>query len=634
MEIENQSQQPEQIKQTPKETQMEIEQQITQPETTIREIREETQQLNISITPAITSNHIEVSNTPNDSNTSQNDDNNEINKNNENENLNEIVTPIKSVKTSSQSLSIDLLKTSMKQTTQLNQLNQLNKMNQMNNLNNLNKLNNENNVNNMNEINHVERTSTQIQTDSTSTTSQNSSIVETNTMNVINQNLNNNLNNNSKTTLTENSNENNVTINKQIVSSGIPNCNCHLCQKSKLFEGPNPKIKTTKLCVMILKSLKMLYPELECFSIRLHLNDFIQKHWPMMSKLKTFQSTHWKKSILDALNHCPLIECGKEFHHDRGYYRLKEYVNEKEKEKDKQRKTSKSKMKSKSKGIQQSSTPMCVNSIENEINTLPPDVTNRNNEQLKKQKGNTTKIMSPAPIPSLNAVNIDLMNQNSFTHLSSNLNNLNNTKSHSFNEIMNSSKPPKMPGKEIQKTKPSKVRITKIHEIKGMKDLENFKEYKEIKEPFDQFRSMNSYHHMNQFDRYNQYNHYNQMQRMNHMHPIDSYHSMNHVKLYRQMNERYENQMKGAFYQKRIPNELEEKDYDDEYTISKDLFTCYNDLERQLSLNINSFCQLYKKYLFNGDIERSNCVENILERQNHFCDRFRTFKMFWSASEE
>ncbi|EMD45156.1 Hypothetical protein EHI5A_156220 [Entamoeba histolytica KU27] len=101
-------------------------------------------------------------------------------------------------------------------------------------------------------------------------------------------------------------------------------CYCYLCQKSKMFEITNPKIKTTKLCVLILRSLKMLHPEMECYSIKTDINEFIQSHWVMLVKLKIFQTAQWKKAILDALNHCPLIECGKDFCHDRGYYRLKD----------------------------------------------------------------------------------------------------------------------------------------------------------------------------------------------------------------------------------------------------------------------------------------------------------------------
>ncbi|EMS16963.1 hypothetical protein KM1_179330 [Entamoeba histolytica HM-3:IMSS] len=91
-----------------------------------------------------------------------------------------------------------------------------------------------------------------------------------------------------------------------------------------MFEITNPKIKTTKLCVLILRSLKMLHPEMECYSIKTDINEFIQSHWVMLVKLKIFQTAQWKKAILDALNHCPLIECGKDFCHDRGYYRLKD----------------------------------------------------------------------------------------------------------------------------------------------------------------------------------------------------------------------------------------------------------------------------------------------------------------------
>ncbi|ELP89473.1 hypothetical protein EIN_391080 [Entamoeba invadens IP1] len=112
-------------------------------------------------------------------------------------------------------------------------------------------------------------------------------------------------------------------------------CSCCLCQKSRLFQLANPKIKTTKLCVLILKSLKMLHPELECFSIKTDIADFIKDHWGLLIKLKLFQSVQYKKSLLDALNHCPQIECGKDFCHDRGYYRLKEGSSAKDKSDDK-----------------------------------------------------------------------------------------------------------------------------------------------------------------------------------------------------------------------------------------------------------------------------------------------------------
>ncbi|EDR27363.1 hypothetical protein EDI_129900 [Entamoeba dispar SAW760] len=117
-----------------------------------------------------------------------------------------------------------------------------------------------------------------------------------------------------------------ITLNLFLMQKKITQqpCYCYLCQKSKMFEISNPKIKTTKLCVLILRSLKMLHPEMECYSIKTDINEFIQSHWDMLVKLKIFQSTQWKKAILDALNHCPLIECGKDFCHDRGYYRLKD----------------------------------------------------------------------------------------------------------------------------------------------------------------------------------------------------------------------------------------------------------------------------------------------------------------------
>ena len=128
-------------------------------------------------------------------------------------------------------------------------------------------------------------------------------------------------------------------------NKNVLQCDCYLCQKGKMFDLQSPKIKTTKLCVMILKSLQEMFPDLTCFSIKLHINDFIKQHWEILSKLKIFQSEHWRKSILDALNHCPLIECGKDFCHDRGYYRLKENIPDKKEEREKERLKQKSKIK-------------------------------------------------------------------------------------------------------------------------------------------------------------------------------------------------------------------------------------------------------------------------------------------------
>ncbi|KAL7712575.1 Uncharacterized protein QTN25_009752 [Entamoeba marina] len=105
-------------------------------------------------------------------------------------------------------------------------------------------------------------------------------------------------------------------------------CYCCLCKKTQFFQVPNPKIKTTRLCVLILKSLKCLQPTQDFFSLKTDIYNFIYDHWHLLEKLKLFQKTQWRKSILDAFNHCSLIESGKDANHNRGFYRLKEGNNE------------------------------------------------------------------------------------------------------------------------------------------------------------------------------------------------------------------------------------------------------------------------------------------------------------------
>ena len=98
-------------------------------------------------------------------------------------------------------------------------------------------------------------------------------------------------------------------------------CSCFLCKK--LTISPTPKIKTTTLCVLILKSLRKLKPELEYYSLKNDINGYITDHWNLLTKLNQFRNTNWRKSLLDAFNHCNKIESGKQVCHNRGYYRLK-----------------------------------------------------------------------------------------------------------------------------------------------------------------------------------------------------------------------------------------------------------------------------------------------------------------------
>ena len=96
------------------------------------------------------------------------------------------------------------------------------------------------------------------------------------------------------------------------------NCYCTICKKRQFFLVPNPKIKTTRLCVLILRSLHCLKTD---------IYTFITDHWELLGKLKLFQSPNWKKAILDAFNHCSQIESGKNQCFGRGYYNLKHEEN-------------------------------------------------------------------------------------------------------------------------------------------------------------------------------------------------------------------------------------------------------------------------------------------------------------------
>ncbi|KAL7714878.1 Uncharacterized protein QTN25_007603 [Entamoeba marina] len=99
-------------------------------------------------------------------------------------------------------------------------------------------------------------------------------------------------------------------------------CDCVLCRKAQFFFLPSPKIKTTRLCVLILQSLKSLNPQVDYFSIRNDILGFVESHWSIISNLPLFKKNNWKKSLLDSLNHCKQIRSGKGLFHDRGYYCL------------------------------------------------------------------------------------------------------------------------------------------------------------------------------------------------------------------------------------------------------------------------------------------------------------------------
>ncbi|ELP85405.1 hypothetical protein EIN_086870 [Entamoeba invadens IP1] len=118
---------------------------------------------------------------------------------------------------------------------------------------------------------------------------------------------------------------------RTVTSSPVPpkKCHCSLCQKKDVFQAEDPKMKTTKLCIIILKSLKEMHPDVEFFSLKNDINVFIKNHWALLSNLPLFKTNHYRKALLDAFNHCQMIESGKNTIHNRGFYKLSEGKREK-----------------------------------------------------------------------------------------------------------------------------------------------------------------------------------------------------------------------------------------------------------------------------------------------------------------
>ncbi|ELP90772.1 hypothetical protein EIN_026210 [Entamoeba invadens IP1] len=100
-------------------------------------------------------------------------------------------------------------------------------------------------------------------------------------------------------------------------------CGCCICRKSGYFNVPSPKIKNTRLCVLILQALKEISPIPDYFNLKNDIYVFVEDHWDILYRLPILQKQNWKKALLDAFNHCTYIESGKDLFRNRGYYRLK-----------------------------------------------------------------------------------------------------------------------------------------------------------------------------------------------------------------------------------------------------------------------------------------------------------------------
>ena len=100
-------------------------------------------------------------------------------------------------------------------------------------------------------------------------------------------------------------------------------CMCPLCQKFRAYGDNIPKIKTTQLVILILQSLEVLKPETEYHSLTADILPFVSAHMPILKRLRIFKKDKWRKSLLDALNHCNKIESGRNACQNRGFYKLK-----------------------------------------------------------------------------------------------------------------------------------------------------------------------------------------------------------------------------------------------------------------------------------------------------------------------
>ena len=100
-------------------------------------------------------------------------------------------------------------------------------------------------------------------------------------------------------------------------------CKCALCKKMGCMRTNSHKIKTTTLCILILKTLKEMKPEKDFFSMKQDIYGFVNEHKACLAGFSLFAKPNWKKMLLDTFNHCTKIETGKGYGL-RASFRLKE----------------------------------------------------------------------------------------------------------------------------------------------------------------------------------------------------------------------------------------------------------------------------------------------------------------------
>ena len=101
----------------------------------------------------------------------------------------------------------------------------------------------------------------------------------------------------------------NSTETEQIFS--VNKCKCSLCKRMGSMRMNSHKIKTTTLCILILKTLKEMKPEKEFFSMKQDIYGFVNEHKTCLLGFSLFTKPNWKKMLLDTFNHCTKIETGK-----------------------------------------------------------------------------------------------------------------------------------------------------------------------------------------------------------------------------------------------------------------------------------------------------------------------------------
>ena len=101
-------------------------------------------------------------------------------------------------------------------------------------------------------------------------------------------------------------------------------CNCLLCKLSDILIK-NKYVPWITISRIFYLSLMELNPQQVYFSVKTDIPSFIKSHWKILSQLNQFTETSkWRKSMLDAINHSRFFQSGKEEYKICGYWKLKD----------------------------------------------------------------------------------------------------------------------------------------------------------------------------------------------------------------------------------------------------------------------------------------------------------------------